>query len=241
MMTPSATKPSLCSSSRTSAREDCWDETEEIAPLTKLLATWLYDIKKKFVACEEKTAPSDQSLCSSSQTCAREVYGWLTVCPLLVQMMEELAVSTCSPATELYYTNVVNYTAMVSGRSATYSLQQCRMEDHKKPYVLEEFDEFVGSAEEKFKLPLREMEDRKMSYLGIRVNPSSRQPRGRSVALCARQRRTQHQADQAKPAMRRAAGSSSALWRTEFMLQYPGVRARASSRSRRRTSRGGSP
>ena len=100
----------------------------------------------------------------------------------------------CLPATELYYNNVVNYTAMVSGRSTMCSLQQCRMEDHKKPNVLEEFDEFVGSAEEKFKLPLREMEDRKMSYLGIRVNPSSRQPRGRSVALCARHRRTQHQA-----------------------------------------------
>ena len=147
MMTPSASEPSLCSSSRTSAREDCWDETEEIAPLTKLLATWLYDIKKKSVAGEKMTSPSDQSLCSSSQTCAREVYGWLTVCPLLVQMMEELAVSTCSPATELYYTNVVNYTAMVSGRSTTYSLQQCRMEDHKKPNVLEEF---VGNTEEKF-------------------------------------------------------------------------------------------
>ena len=237
MMTPSASEPSLCSSSRTSARENCWDETEEIAPLTKLLATWLYDIKKKSVAGEKMTAPSDQSLCSSSHTSAREVYGWLTVCPPLVRMMEELAVSTRSPATELYYTNVVNYTAMVSGRSTTYSLQQCRMEDHKKPNVLEEF---VGNIEEKFQSLSPEMEDAKESYLDIR-NPSSRQPRGRSVALCARQRRTQHQADQAKPAMRRAASSSSALWRTEFMLQYPGVRARASSRSRRRTSRGGSP
>ena len=50
----------------------------------------------------------------------------------------EFAASTCSPATELYYTNVVNYTAMVSGRSTTCSLQQCRMEDHNKPNVLEE-------------------------------------------------------------------------------------------------------
>ena len=58
----------------------------------------------------------------------------------------EDAVSICHPATELYYTNVVNYTAMVSGRCATYSLQQCRMEDHKKPNVLEEFNEFVGST-----------------------------------------------------------------------------------------------
>ena len=78
MMTPSASEPSLCSSSRTSARENCWDETEEIAPLTKLLATWLYDIKKKSVAGEKMTAPSDQSLCSSSQTSAREVYGQIT-------------------------------------------------------------------------------------------------------------------------------------------------------------------
>ena len=228
MMTPSASEPSLCSSSRTSARENCWDKTEEVAPLTKLLATWLYDIKKKSVAGEKMTAPSDQSLCSSSQTCAREVYGWLTVCPPLVRMMEELAVSTRSPATELYYTNVVNYTAMVSGRSATYSLQQCRMEDHKKPYVLEEFDEFVGSAEEKFKLPLREMEDRKMSYLGIRVNPSSRQPRGRSVALCARQPRTQ------PPSQTHV--SSSALPSADNRLQFPGVRAWASSDPRTRRS-----
>ena len=166
MMTPSASEPSLCSSSRTSAREDCWDETEEIAPLTKLLATWLYDIKKKSVAGEKMTAHSDQSLCSSSQTCAREVYGWLTVCPLLVQMMEELAVSTCSPATELYYTNVVNYTAMVSGRSATYSLQQCRMEDHNKPNVLEEFVD-INTKEEKFQSLFPEMEDEKKSYLDI--------------------------------------------------------------------------
>ena len=86
----------------------------------------------------------------------------------------EFAASTCSPATELYYTNVVNYTAMVSGRSATYSLQQCGMEDHKKPNVLEEF---VGNIEEKFQSLSPEMEDAKESYLDIR-NPSSRQPRG---------------------------------------------------------------
>ena len=77
MMTPSATKPSLCSSSQTSGQEDCWDKTEEIDPLTKLLATWLYDIKKKLVA-GEMTAPSDQSLCSSSQKSAREVIGQIT-------------------------------------------------------------------------------------------------------------------------------------------------------------------
>ena len=76
-MTPSASEPSLCSSSRTSARENCWDKTEEVAPLTKLLATWLYDIKKKLVA-GELTAPSDQSLCSSSQKSAREVIGQIT-------------------------------------------------------------------------------------------------------------------------------------------------------------------
>ena len=75
MMTPSATKPNLCSSSQTSGQEDCWDKTEEIDPLTKLLATWLYDIKKKSVAGEKMTAPSDQSLCSSSQKSAREVIG----------------------------------------------------------------------------------------------------------------------------------------------------------------------
>ena len=44
----------------------------------------------------------------------------------------------CLPATELYYNNVVNYTAMVSGRSTMCSLQQCQMEDHNKPNVLEE-------------------------------------------------------------------------------------------------------
>ena len=64
------------------------------------------------------------------------------------------------------------------------------MEDHNKPNVLEEF---VGiNTEEKFQSLFPEMEDEKESYLDIR-NPSSRQPRGRSVALCARQRRTQHQ------------------------------------------------
>ena len=50
----------------------------------------------------------------------------------------EVAVPICLPATELYYNNVVNYTAMVSGRSTMCSLQQCRMEDHNKPNVLEE-------------------------------------------------------------------------------------------------------
>ena len=88
-MTPSATKPSLCSSSQTSGQEDCWDKTEEIDPLTKLLATWLYDIKKKLVA-GEMTAPSDQSLCSSSQKSAREVIGQITEWLPLVQMEERL-------------------------------------------------------------------------------------------------------------------------------------------------------
>ena len=76
------------------------------------------------------------------------------------------------PATQLYY---VNNTVMVSAKQtiSVSRLQQWRMED-KKP---NEPDEFVGSDEEKmFQSLLREMEDRKKSYLGIRVNPSSRQP-----------------------------------------------------------------
>ena len=60
------------------------------------------------------------------------------------------------------------------------------MEDTKKPNVLKEF---MGHTEEKFQPFPPEMEDEKESYLDIR-NPSSRQPRGRSVALCARQLRT---------------------------------------------------
>ena len=55
----------------------------------------------------------------------------------------------CLPATELYYNNVVNYTAMVSGRSKMCSLQQCQMEDHNKPNVLEEFVG-INTEEEKF-------------------------------------------------------------------------------------------
>ena len=72
----------------------------------------------------------------------------------------------CLPATELYYNNVVNYTAMVSGRSTMCSLQQCRMEDHNKPNVL---DEFVGinTEEEKFQSLFPEMEDEKKSYLDM--------------------------------------------------------------------------
>ena len=72
----------------------------------------------------------------------------------------------CLPATELYYNNVVNYTAMVSGRSTMCSLQQCRMEDHNKPNVLEEFVG-INTEEEKFQSLFPEMEDEKKSYLDI--------------------------------------------------------------------------
>ena len=51
------------------------------------------------------------------------------------------------------------------------------MEDTRKPNELEEFDQFVGNTEEKmFQSLLPEMEDQEKSYLGIRKNPSSRQP-----------------------------------------------------------------
>ena len=79
------------------------------------------------------------------------------------------------PATQLYY---VNNTVMVSAKQtmSVSRLQQWRMED-KKPNKLEKIDEFVGNHEEKmFQSLLREMEDQEKSYLGIRVNPSSRQP-----------------------------------------------------------------
>ena len=78
----------------------------------------------------------------------------------------EVAVPICLPATELYYNNVVNYTAMVSGRSTMCSLQQCRMEDHNKPNVLEEFVG-INTEEEKFQSLFPEMEDEKTSYLDI--------------------------------------------------------------------------
>ena len=52
------------------------------------------------------------------------------------------------------------------------------MEDHKKPNVLEVFNEFVGNTEEKmFQSLFREMEEQEKSYLDIK-NPSSRQPPG---------------------------------------------------------------
>ena len=79
------------------------------------------------------------------------------------------------PATQLYY---VNNTVMVSAKQtmSVSRLQQWRMED-KKPNKLEKIDEFVGNHEEKmFQSLLCEMEDQEKSYLGIRVNPSSRQP-----------------------------------------------------------------
>ena len=57
------------------------------------------------------------------------------------------------------------------------------------------------------------------------------------VALCARQLRTQHQADHAKPTMRRAPGSSSALWRTGFMLQSSRGQGMGQLGHSRRTSR----
>ena len=51
------------------------------------------------------------------------------------------------------------------------------MEDTKKPNELEEFDQFKGDTEEKmFQFPFPEMEEQEKSYLGIRKNPSSRQP-----------------------------------------------------------------
>ena len=51
------------------------------------------------------------------------------------------------------------------------------MEDPKKPNELEEFDQFKGDTEEKmFQFPFPEMEEQEKSYLGIRKNPSSRQP-----------------------------------------------------------------
>ena len=123
------------------------------------------------------TATPDQSLCSSSQKSAREVIGQITEWLPLVQFEEEIAMSTCPPppATRLYYVN--NTTKVSAKQTMTVSrLQQWRMED-KKPNKLEQMDEFVGNLEEKmFQSLLREMEDRKKSYLGIRVNPSSRQP-----------------------------------------------------------------
>ena len=65
------------------------------------------------------------------------------------------------------------------------------MEDPKKPNELEEFDQFMGNTEEKmFQSLFPEMEEQEKSYLDIK-NPSSRQPPPRSVALCARQPRTQ--------------------------------------------------
>ena len=120
------------------------------------------------------TATPDQSLCSSSQKSAREVIGQITEWLPLVQFEEEIAMSTCSPppATRLYY---VNNTAKVSAKQtmSVSRLQQWRMEDQKKPNVLEEF---VGNTEEKmFQSLLSEMEDQEKSYLGIRKNPSSRQ------------------------------------------------------------------
>ena len=79
------------------------------------------------------------------------------------------------PATQLYY---VTNTVMVSAKQAksVSRLQQWRMED-KKPNKLEKIDKFVGNHEEKmFQSLLPEMEDKEKSYLGIRKNPSSRQP-----------------------------------------------------------------
>ena len=135
MMTPSATKPNLCSSSQTSGQEDCWDKTEEIDPLTKLLATWLYDIKKKLVA-GEMTAPPEPLQQQPEERAGghRADNGVAATGP----DGGEVAVPICLPSTELYYNNVVNYTAMESSRSTMCSLQQCWMEDHNKPNVLKE-------------------------------------------------------------------------------------------------------
>ena len=80
----------------------------------------------------------------------------------------------CLPATKLYYNNIVNYTAMVSGRSTMCSLQQCRMEDHNKPNMLEELVG-INTEEEKFQSLFPEMEDKNKSYLDIgSPHPGSR-------------------------------------------------------------------
>jgi len=104
-------------------------------------------MKKRSVASEGMTATPDQSLCSSSQKSAREVIGQITEWLPLVKF-EEIATSTCPPATQLHH--YIDTTVTVAGiMSISLTLQQCRMEDPKKPNVLEELDQFMGNTEEK--------------------------------------------------------------------------------------------
>ena len=103
------------------------------------------------------------------------------------------------------------------------------MEDTKKPYELEEFDQFVGNTEEKmFQSLFPEMEEQEKSYLDIK-NPSSRQPPG---AQCGVMRAAATHTNQAHV-------SSSALRDAYNRLQFAGVRAWASSDTMRtrKTSR----